>query len=50
MRSGLSIALLLALAASGCASKKFVRARVDPVAQRVDALERQNREQRRVGK
>jgi len=35
----------LMLATSGCATKKFVRNRIDPLAQRVESAEKQNQEQ-----
>lgn len=47
MRYGWTVALVLALAGSGCASRKFVRSRVDPVVQRVNSLEGQSREHAR---
>lgn len=45
MKYGWILLMTLALGASGCATKKFVRARLDPISQRVQTLEQQNAEQ-----
>jgi len=45
MKYGWILACILALGASGCATKKFVRNTLDPVSQRVSTLEAQNQEQ-----
>lgn len=44
-RLGLVLSLALAVGASGCATKKFVNTRVDPLQKRVDTLEGQTKEQ-----
>lgn len=45
MKYGLVITMVLAIGASGCATKKFVRNNVDPLSQRVNTLESQNEQQ-----
>ena len=45
MRYGLILSCILALAASSCATKKYVQNNVDPLIQRVDSLENQNKDQ-----
>ena len=45
MKHALVLVIVLAIGASGCATKKYVGMRVDPVSQRVQALEGQNQEQ-----
>lgn len=45
MRYELIVTCMLALAAGGCATKKFVRNNVGPLAERVDTLENHNKDQ-----
>jgi outer membrane protein OmpA-like peptidoglycan-associated protein len=45
MKYGLILTCVLALVTSNCATKKFVHNNVDPLAQRVDTLENQNKDQ-----
>ena len=45
MKCGLILTCILAIGASGCATKKFVRNNLDPLSQRVDTLKGQNKDQ-----
>lgn len=45
LRYGLILSCILALTASSCATKKYVQNNVDPLIQRVDSLENQNKDQ-----
>jgi len=45
MRYGLILSCILALVASSCATKKYVQNNVDPLIERVDTLENQNKDQ-----
>jgi len=45
MKYGLILTCILALGASGCATKKFVRNSLDPLSRRVNTMESQNKDQ-----